>query len=107
MMNDLARLIRAWRSGQYRIVPWVSIAGTAFAALYVINPFDLIPDYIPLVGVIDDAVVLGLLYRVFRRDIRKFLEWEQKQPARVPEESPPAEQKEMYRPKILKGPPLE
>ena len=103
MMNDLARFLRAWRSKRYRVTPWLSIGGLVFAVIYVINPFDLIPDYLPFVGVIDDALVLGLLYKAVRRDLNKFLEWERAQ-AQVGDESPPGEQKEMYRPKVLKGP---
>jgi uncharacterized membrane protein YkvA (DUF1232 family) len=105
MMNDLARFVRAWRSGRYRVTPWLSIGGLLFAVFYVINPLDLIPDYIPLVGVIDDALVLGLLYSAVQRDMKRFLEWERTQ-RRVDQQSPPEDQKEMYRPKILKGPPL-
>ena len=105
MMNDLVRFFRAWRSGRYRVTPWLSIGGLLFALFYVINPLDLIPDYIPFIGVIDDALVLGLLYSALRRDMKRFREWEEIQ-RRVERESHPEEHKEMYRPKILKGPPL-
>lgn len=43
------------RNSKYR---WVIIAGTL---LYLFSPIDLLPDVIPLVGQIDDTVVLGLL----------------------------------------------
>ncbi len=105
MMKDLLRFFRAWRSGRYRATPWLSIGGILFALIYVINPFDFIPDYLPFVGVVDDALVLGLLYGAIRRDVGKFLAWEDTQ-RRVEQESRPETQKEMYRPKILKGPPL-
>ncbi len=43
------------RNSKYR---WVIILGTV---LYLFSPIDLLPDFIPLIGQIDDTVVLGLL----------------------------------------------
>lgn len=31
--------------------------------LYLINPIDLIPDFIPVIGQMDDAIVLGILMK--------------------------------------------
>ena len=43
------------RNSKYR---WLIIAGTF---LYLFSPIDLLPDFVPLIGQIDDTVVLGLL----------------------------------------------
>ncbi len=43
------------RNSKYR---WVIIVGTL---LYLISPIDLLPDFIPLVGQIDDGIVVTLL----------------------------------------------
>ncbi len=43
------------RNSKYR---WVIIIGTL---IYLLSPFDLLPDFIPLIGQIDDTVVLGVL----------------------------------------------
>jgi uncharacterized membrane protein YkvA (DUF1232 family) len=43
------------RNSKYR---WLIILGTA---IYLFSPIDLLPDFIPLIGQIDDTVVLGLL----------------------------------------------
>ncbi|MGG6270813.1 YkvA family protein [Leptolyngbya sp. AN03gr2] len=43
------------RNSKYR---WLIIAGTF---LYLFSPIDLLPDMIPLIGQIDDTVLLGLL----------------------------------------------
>ncbi|NDJ16568.1 DUF1232 domain-containing protein [Myxacorys almedinensis A] len=43
------------RNSQYR---WLIIFGTL---AYILSPIDLLPDFIPLIGQIDDTVVLGLL----------------------------------------------
>ncbi|MCY6491610.1 YkvA family protein [Leptolyngbya sp. GGD] len=43
------------RNSKYR---WLIVAGTL---IYLFSPIDLLPDMIPLIGQIDDTVVLGLL----------------------------------------------
>jgi uncharacterized membrane protein YkvA (DUF1232 family) len=37
--------------------------GTALVALYLVSPIDLIPDALPLVGVVDDLVLVPLAIR--------------------------------------------
>ncbi len=42
-----------------------------WAVLYVASPIDLAPDFIPLIGQLDDAGVLGAAAWFFVRQIRK------------------------------------
>ena len=37
--------------------------GTALVALYLISPLDLVPDTLPLLGVVDDLVLVPLAIR--------------------------------------------
>lgn len=41
-------------------VPWLAKALALFIAAYALSPIDLIPDFIPVVGLLDDLVVIGL-----------------------------------------------
>ena len=51
---------------------WLKV-GTGLIALYLISPIDLIPDALPIIGVIDDLVIvpfaIRLLLRKLPRDI--------------------------------------
>jgi uncharacterized membrane protein YkvA (DUF1232 family) len=38
-------------------VPWRVKAGVAFLIAYLAMPFDLVPDFIPVVGQLDDALL--------------------------------------------------
>ena len=41
---------------------WLKV-GTALIVLYVVSPIDLIPDFIPFVGFLDDLVIAPLAIR--------------------------------------------
>jgi uncharacterized membrane protein YkvA (DUF1232 family) len=45
--------------------------------IYFVNPFDLLPDLIPLAGLTDDFAVLVWVYNTLNVEIDKFLAWEQ------------------------------
>ncbi|WP_404366997.1 YkvA family protein [Marinobacter sp.] len=71
-----------WR-GEYRAIPWLSIAAMAGALLYVFNPMDLIPDLIAGFGLFDDATVIAACLTIVRSDMDAYLAWkaEQKSPS--------------------------
>ena len=68
-------LIKDYWSGVYRKVPYWSFAVILFMILYVINPFDLIPDYIFGIGQIDDVLILILCLYLLEKDLHKYQEW--------------------------------
>ena len=71
-----SRLSRAYASGQYRVLPWKSIMTILAAIIYFVNPVDLIPDFIPAMGLTDDIGILLWVYNSLSTEINKFLEWE-------------------------------
>ena len=86
-LMTLIRLIRAWATGQYKTVPWETILTALAGILYFLSPFDLIPDFIPGIGFLDDLVVIGFVIRALSADIENFRNWEAKrgdEPAGVP-----------------------
>lgn len=68
-------LIRDYTKGSYRQVPWKTIAAVAGGLLYAFNPFDLIPDFIPMVGMVDDAAVIAACLRLVNDDLEDYLSW--------------------------------
>jgi len=72
----LGRLIRAYAQGEYRTIPWKSLLLIVAALVYFINPIDIIPDLMPVVGFTDDFAVLYMVYKSVGDDIEKFLLWE-------------------------------
>ena len=75
----LTALIRDWRAGKYRQALYGTIAAIAFGLLYVINPFDIVPDVLPFLGALDDATVIGALLMMVERDLKKYRNWKENQ----------------------------
>ncbi|MBX3301735.1 MAG: DUF1232 domain-containing protein [Nitrospira sp.] len=73
----LVRLLKAWKSGSYRGLSVRTIVSLAAALLYIVSPMDLLPDFIPGIGLIDDAAVLALLLHSVAQDLAAFRVWEQ------------------------------
>ena len=72
-------LVKDYYKGDYRKIPFKTISAGVIGALYVLNPIDLIPDSIPFIGHIDDALVLKFCLKQARKDLQKYKEWKQKQ----------------------------
>jgi len=72
------RVIESYSSGKYTYVPWKSIALIVAGILYFTYPMDLIPDFIPVAGIIDDVALIAWIYKSVQEDIEKFLEWEKR-----------------------------
>ena len=68
----LLRIIKEYFTGEYRAVPYATIAALAVALVYVITPFDLIPDFIPVIGFLDDLAMLRLVFSAVGRDLRQY-----------------------------------
>jgi uncharacterized membrane protein YkvA (DUF1232 family) len=64
--------------GNYKDIPYKSLLAMAFTLLYILNPFDILPDLIPVFGVVDDVVLLALCVTFVRNDIDKYRIWKEK-----------------------------
>jgi uncharacterized membrane protein YkvA (DUF1232 family) len=72
----LYRMLKAWQRGSYRALPWPTIIWCLTAVIYFINPLDLVPDFIPGFGYLDDATVVGLVMNAIRKEVERFKSWE-------------------------------
>ncbi len=79
VMDDfraLVRLVVAYARGNYRDIPPDALALVVAGLLYVVSPIDLIPDSIPGIGIVDDAVVVGWVIKTVREELDAFRAWE-------------------------------
>ena len=78
LLNDfgaLASMLRDSFKKRYPVTPGWTLFGIAVALVYIINPFDIVPDAIPFFGAIDDAAVAALELALIRKDLRKYRKW--------------------------------
>ncbi|RZK14902.1 MAG: DUF1232 domain-containing protein, partial [Hymenobacter sp.] len=66
-----------YASGEYRQIQTNTIVSGLAVLLYVISPIDLIPDFIPVVGFLDDLSLVSWFIGKFHGEITRFREWEQ------------------------------
>ncbi len=71
----LIELVKDYLNSSYKEIPWWAISAIVFALLYVLNPFDIIPDFVPGVGYLDDAAVVALCLRMVEEELRRYKEW--------------------------------
>jgi uncharacterized membrane protein YkvA (DUF1232 family) len=59
-------VVALWLAARDPRVPWYAKAMAAAVAAYALSPIDLIPDFIPVVGYLDDLIIvpLGILLAV-------------------------------------------
>ena len=76
----LVAMLRAWVSGDYRNISAHSMVAIAAAVLYFVVPFDLIPDFIVGIGLVDDAAVIAYVVGLLRHEIADFQQWRSNNP---------------------------
>ena len=59
--------ITLWFAGRHPLTPWHARALGIFVVAYALSPIDLIPDFIPVLGYLDDVLLLpGLIWLAIR-----------------------------------------
>jgi len=57
------------------MTPWGTLTGGIFSILYLLNPLDIIPEALPIIGIVDDTLVFGVFLALLSRDVKKYLLW--------------------------------
>lgn len=75
------RLLRSYAAGDYRDISKQSLALIVTSLIYLVMPFDAVPDFILALGFADDAALLAWTLRAVHADIQRFQQWEVDQSA--------------------------
>ena len=82
-LQTMFRLIKASMSGEYTGVPGTTVAAAVAVLIYFISPIDLIPDFIPVLGLLDDVALVAWFSTTLKGEMDKFHEWELTRPTEV------------------------
>ena len=76
---SMYQLVESYVKREYTDIPLTSIISILAALIYVISPIDLIPDFIPVIGYLDDAAVVTLVLGLgVGHDLEKYKSWQEK-----------------------------
>jgi curved DNA-binding protein CbpA len=75
-VRELYSLFRDAAKGRYKLHP-ATLAMIGGGLLYFILPMDLIPDYIPFVGFLDDMAILTTIINSLQEELKKYRKWKE------------------------------
>lgn len=80
-LNLLLGLCAAWWRGEYRAVGRQALVSVVAALLYFLAPLDMVPDWLPGAGLLDDLAVLAWVMRTWAAELDAYRAWREARPA--------------------------
>ena len=79
MIPVMISLVKNYAQGKYTTVPYGTILAILSALIYLLSQIDLIPDFLPGIGYLDDIAVVGFCITMVKADIDSYDVWRQAQ----------------------------
>ena len=73
----LIELIQLWSTSEYKDVSKKTIIALVGAIIYLVTPFDAVPDFLLGWGYLDDLVILKFVIGQVRTELDKFRRWKE------------------------------
>ena len=78
MVPAMVSLIRSYVKKEYTDIPIGTILAVISALAYLLSPVDLIPDFVPGAGYIDDAAIVAACLKLVGSDVEEYRTWREK-----------------------------
>ncbi|GAB2948498.1 hypothetical protein GCM10027048_11760 [Hymenobacter coalescens] len=82
-MQTLFRLVKFAASGEYTGIPTPTVLAAVAVLIYFLSPIDLVPDFIPVVGLLDDVALMAWFTSTLKTEMDKFADWEKTRPQNI------------------------
>jgi len=69
------KLLNSYLKGDYTDIPRKQLVILVSAVSYLVSPIDLVPDFIPVVGLMDDMAVVSICIKATQSELEKYLSW--------------------------------
>lgn len=76
-IKTMCSMVKSWAKYEYKEIPIRTIGMVILTLGYVFFPIDLIPDTIPILGLMDDAMLVNWCLAAIRSDIHEYRLWAQ------------------------------
>ncbi len=76
-LQVIIRMVRSHINGSYRAFSATTLLTLVFGLIYFVTPVDLIPDFIPALGLTDDISLVYFIFKNLAEDISRFRVWEE------------------------------
>ena len=71
----MVSMVRSYLRGNYTKILKRTILAIVSALIYFLSPIDLVPDWIPLLGQLDDAIVIASCWNLVNKDVEDYRQW--------------------------------
>ena len=68
-------LVKSYVKKEYREIPLGTIVAIVAALIYFLAPIDVIPDFIPGFGFVDDASIIAFCFLSCKHDLDNYRKW--------------------------------
>ena len=74
-INTMLELTADYLSGEYDQASFDVMVKIMAAIIYMMIPLDVLPDFIPPMGFIDDALIIGLVASEETESLQQYIKW--------------------------------
>ena len=75
-VQDVVSMLNDYYHGRYKKLPFAVLAGSLAIVAYLVSPIDLIPDGVPVLGFIDDALIINLVLELcVDTELKRYRKW--------------------------------
>ena len=75
-VQDVVSMLNDYYHDRYKKLPFAVLAGSLAIVAYLVSPIDLIPDGVPVLGFIDDALIINLVLELcVDAELSRYRKW--------------------------------